>query len=629
LISRKFLASLPRAALFTAALLCTLPGRAQDPPPPAEEGELEELMSIVEQETAVATKTRMNSDYVPGIVTVLNGDELAALGIATAGEALSLVPGMQAIRDPAASPSVITRGLDFPFGSGNIRILLNSVPLARSDAGFNTSVLLLPVEQIERIEVIRGPGSVVHGDFAFMGLVNIITRKDRARVFVRGTQPQPSVSVGGQVGWSMGKTAMTASLARFDTEDAYAAGSNRDEQRWFAIFGASNGGLDITAELVQRQFNQLATGAPGQGIPFIEESWAIEGRYARELAPKLRGEAAVSHHRNDIDVFTQQFDGSQQKAAANIVWDGWSRQSWLVGADYTSSAIDRGATRRAPTTPGAPPNPLVTLVTNTQREITGLVLQDTIDLTGSLKLTLGARHDRYSDLDSQTTPRAALVWRASERHIVKAQYAQGFRPPTFFERYEAPAPNRIPSYPFETNTTTELHYVYRGALSVARATVYRAVLSDLIRPGGIVLEDDATANGIELEWGRELNASWKMDANLSYVDTSDPRAGAVPQQNRIAAPVLGNLSVFYRPFPRVIVTSRWNHVGNPPAGNGYNTIDVTVSRNDLFLPGLSLRAGVRNAADSDVTFLQQRPAGDVTTFNYPGRSVWAQVSWSR
>ena len=57
-----------------------------------EEKELAELLSIVKQETDVATKTRMNSDYVPGIVSVLEGDDLEALGIATAGEALGLVP---------------------------------------------------------------------------------------------------------------------------------------------------------------------------------------------------------------------------------------------------------------------------------------------------------------------------------------------------------------------------------------------------------------------------------------------------------------------------------------------------------------------------------------------------------
>src|SRR5712691_4125891 len=180
--------------LALSLFLATAPQSGQ-----AEEKDLEELLSIVQQETDVATKTRMNSDYVPGIVTVLEGDELEALGVANAGEALGLVPGMQTARDDRGSPTVIVRGLDFTFNSGNIRILINGVPMARADAGINTSALLIPVEQIERIEVIRGPGSVVYGDFAFMGLVNIITRKEGTRVFGRVETPHPSLEAGARV----------------------------------------------------------------------------------------------------------------------------------------------------------------------------------------------------------------------------------------------------------------------------------------------------------------------------------------------------------------------------------------------------------------------------------------------
>src|ERR1043166_2434157 len=147
-----------------------------------EEKELAELLSIVQQETAVATKTRLNSDYVPGIVTVLEGDELEALGVRTAGEALGLVPGIQDTRDNRGSDLALVRALDFPFNVGNVQVLVNSIAMARSDGGINTSALQIPVEQIERIEVIRGPGSVIYGDFAFMGLGNIITRKDGARI---------------------------------------------------------------------------------------------------------------------------------------------------------------------------------------------------------------------------------------------------------------------------------------------------------------------------------------------------------------------------------------------------------------------------------------------------------------
>jgi len=616
------------AALQITLLLVAFPlhGQVQ---PGSEEGELAELLSIVEQETAVATKTRMNSDFVPGIVTVLEGDELEALGIATAGEALGLVPGMQSALDSTSGRTVIVRGLDFPFNSGNIRILLNSVPLARSDGGINTAVLLIPVEQVERIEVIRGPGSVIHGDFAFMGLVNIITRKEGTRAFGRLSTPQRSVSAGVRAARKAGATSLAASLSRFVTNDAVATGPNRDDDRWLGVFTAGRGGFSLAAQTVQRTYNENALGRPGEGIPFEEDTWAVEGRYQRAFHPKLRAEALVSILKNDIYNFSFAFDGDQTKIAANVMWDGWARQSWLVAADRSHSTIDHGARRRPPP-PGQTIGPLQTLVTGADRDITGFILQDTIDLANAVALTLGARYDSYSDLDSRVTPRAALVWRASDRHIVKAQYAEGFRPPTFFELYETPARGSSPRYPFETNATAELHYVYRGPLSVARATVYRTVLSDMIRPGGVVMADDARATGVELEWGRQLTPSWKIDANVSFVDTSDPRTGSpTPRENQVSAPVLGNVSLFYRPIPGLVLTSRWNHVGDPAGGEGFDLLDLTVSREELFISGLSARAGVRNALDSDVTALQQRPTGDVAVSAFPGRSAWIQLSWRR
>src|ERR1700756_1134748 len=187
-----------KKSAVAAALLLTLPlfGADADQQQKGEEKELADLLSIVRQETDVATKTRMNSDYVPGIVTVLEGDDLEALGVATAGEALGLVPGMVPQLDDRASESVIVRGLDFPFNNGNILILVNSIPLSRQDAGINSSALSMPVEQIERIEVIRGPGSVLYGDYAFMGLVNIVTRKEGTRLFTRAQSPNPSYELG-------------------------------------------------------------------------------------------------------------------------------------------------------------------------------------------------------------------------------------------------------------------------------------------------------------------------------------------------------------------------------------------------------------------------------------------------
>lgn len=60
----------------------------------ADARELDDLMSMLESQTELATRTGMNADFVPGMLTILSGDDLLVRGARTVWEALSLVPGM-------------------------------------------------------------------------------------------------------------------------------------------------------------------------------------------------------------------------------------------------------------------------------------------------------------------------------------------------------------------------------------------------------------------------------------------------------------------------------------------------------------------------------------------------------
>jgi iron complex outermembrane receptor protein len=598
-----------------------IPMRAQDPKPQSgsgEEKELAELLSIMQEETAVATKTRMNSDYVPGIVTVLHGDELEALGIATAWEALGLVPGIQAIRDGRSSPSTIVRGIDFPFNSGNIQILINGIPLTREDAGINASALLIPVEQIDRIEVIRGPGSVIYGNFAFMGLVNVITRDEGTRAFAR-LDSSVALTGGARLGFKSaeGRSKTSFSLSRYTSDDAPAATPNSGDDRWFGLFAAQRGGFSVNAQLVTREFGTPAPPA----ATYTEESWAVEGRYRRDFG-KLNATARVAYLANDIDNQTSSLVGDLVKAGADFVWTGLAHQSWFASAERSQSTIDE-AFHTFPPPPGRPPVRTL-LATDKERTITGVTLQDTIDIHARVNVTVGARFDSYSDLDDRVTPRLAIVWRATDRHILKAQYAEGYRPPTFFELYSP----RLPAarYPFEVNATTELNYVYRATDMVGRATLFHSTISDMIRPGGFVTPGDTIAKGFELEWTQQVTPAVKVDANLSRTTTEDARINFAP--NAVSPEWLGNLSLLWRPVAGIVVGGRLNHIGDRPNGDGYDTVDFTASRQDLILPGLDLRAGVKNVLDDDVTYQMSVPQGVVTT-TFPGRTFFVQLSWRR
>ncbi|MFW6241153.1 MAG: TonB-dependent receptor plug domain-containing protein [Thermodesulfobacteriota bacterium] len=136
---------------------------------------------MLERHSERADETRLNADFVPGMVTVLYGDELEARGVRTVGEALTLVPGMDLAFTADSFWQTVVRGVPKIFASGHIEILLDGAPLATA---FGVDpVVNMPAAQVSRLEIIRGPGSAIHGENAVAGVLNVITRKSENRAF--------------------------------------------------------------------------------------------------------------------------------------------------------------------------------------------------------------------------------------------------------------------------------------------------------------------------------------------------------------------------------------------------------------------------------------------------------------
>jgi iron complex outermembrane receptor protein len=599
-----------------------------------EEQELAELLTILDQETAVATKSKMNSDYVPGIVTVLEADELEALGVEWVWDALALVPGIQPVRGNVASPSTLVRGIQFPFNSGNIKILLDGVPFTRQSSSINGSVLFLPIEQVERIEVIRGPGSVVYGDFAFMGLVNIITRKEGSRVYLRGDDNE-EVSGGARI--ALGDAAspwqLSANLAGDARGNAATTRPRRAEaDAHSAIVSLRRGAFSLEGQWIQGDRDDVSpAGTPGQPTNGNEETWALDAGYERELAKDLHASFHANLLSTDATGGPLHFEDSVKRAQGDLSWDGWAGQSWLVGVEYNAQDIRHAsATLVAP--PGAPPPPSV-VIDGRERDIASFLLQDRVDLGDAWSVTVGARYDDYSDVGSRVTPRLSLVWRASDRHILKAQYAEGFRAPTFFEAYRTGTGQLNRNLDFEVNRTTELNYVYRRPLATGRATVFHMQLDDMIFVAGTTFANtrEAQSEGIELEWTQELSSRLKVLASGSWVDTEDNRGPTFLVHESEAAPDwMGDLALLWQPWTGGVAALHWNHVADRGALAGddaFDLVDLTLNASGLFGTSLGVKAGVKNALDDDVAYVQVPPTGIVAGAVYGRRTVWAQLSW--
>jgi len=131
---------------------------------------------IETRKVSVASGKRQNTALAPAVTTVITAQDLEASGVRNVIEALSTVPGLYVSVDPLYQPVLVMRGVR-SLPNPEVLVMLNGVPLKALDTG-NRGLGWrgMPVQAVSRIEIIRGPGSAVHGADAFSGTVNIITK---------------------------------------------------------------------------------------------------------------------------------------------------------------------------------------------------------------------------------------------------------------------------------------------------------------------------------------------------------------------------------------------------------------------------------------------------------------------
>lgn len=579
-----------------------------------DEAEQAELMALLDTETRVATRNRMNADFVPGMVSVMHGDELKRLGVRNGAEALGLVAGIYVTEGNRGEYRIQVRGVGTTLAGSNIKILLNGLPMNSAANGAADAVLRIPVEQLQRVEVIRGPGSALYGEFALSGVVNFITRNDGNVVGVRGgsddyrqgdvmTSGRSSAGVAWQANvsaWGRSETGRQSGPDNFSRRGfGHAPGAVDDDYAGKMLLTA----VEYEGYRLSTQFLDVERGdyfgrnaladvdlEPARetlvGVAF-DKAWQMTDAVTTTLTlsalrtefndsstltipagvdpPGPRPPIAVDRYR--VNENTSQQYSADLKFDAELTDD----HTLLWGLGYTDMKIDESSGRLF--VPGGEVETFaadkVQVLEGSSREIASAYLQDQWRVTDSLEVTLGARYDRYDDWGDNLAPRFAAVWQPLDAHIVKFQYAQSFRPPTLEQ--SNPGPQAFPGgittsdVTAEELTSTELAYIYRHSGRVFRATVFKTDIDDLIeffqnpgRPPEYRNHGKINSWGGELEWEQYFDREWKLIANVSYVDAEDSMAndtlvGAVHW--------LGNLSLSWDMAPDITLTGRLRYVG--------------------------------------------------------------------
>jgi outer membrane receptor for ferrienterochelin and colicin len=143
------------------------------------EDEMELAMAYGDKSSfSLATGSKQTVRRAPAVATVITAEDIAAIGATDLDEVLETVPGMHVSRTGIVNqPIYVMRGIYSNPTNPQILMLQNGVPMTSLYSGDKGNVWGgLPLENIARIEIIRGPGSALYGADAYAGVINIISK---------------------------------------------------------------------------------------------------------------------------------------------------------------------------------------------------------------------------------------------------------------------------------------------------------------------------------------------------------------------------------------------------------------------------------------------------------------------
>lgn len=671
--------------LFAASDSVIPEGESSQPQPGEDEEELTRLVQFIDKYTEIATKTKLNVDFVPGMVTVLRGEDLKVRGINNVWEAMSLVPGMDISVNNMGLRDVLVRGIGNTISSGNLKIQLNGISMNSALWGKAYPALDIPVEQIDRIEIIRGPGSALHGEFASTGVINIITLNKGRQV---GGGIGKNDSYHGSALYSISdeehEINFSLNVAGFDTNGANII-SGPDQLYRLGMGNISNAPgpvnemRDVKNAIMEFSFRKLNfTGYylnEGQGDyygylgslppPHNNKSFRFEnygGQIKQDfnMTNDLLFEYSLGffqHQFSSALTFQQPpgfvgiyadgmaaapfYQENRMDAGLDFTYAGWEKHTLKFGAAYANTEIDSAwhDTNYTPST-GAPVSPVTRfegsenwIEEGMDRDLINMTIQDEYKINDAVSITGGLRFDHYEDVGSELSPRIAAVWRITQNHIIKTQYARAFCPPTFNQLYSKNNPYLVgnPSIEPETIDTFELSYLYRDELKMGRLTYFYSELDNLISSGGGTYSNTGSTkiSGAELEFEHKLIDKLKLDTNISYSHSKNSiTGGSIPE----VAEWLGDLGIIFEPVRDMAFNLQYTYVGKRnravtdtrPKLKGYHTIDATVSFYNFLTSGLTLRGGMKNILNEDIYYAAPEYLY-VNDYPRPGREWWVKI----
>ncbi len=537
---------------------------------------LEELLEV---KIGVASRQEELLKDAPSSVTVFTHEELRNMGIKNIEELLNYVPSIQTTFDIHSGIATITnRGLLNTEGYG-VLFLLNG---QRMNTHYIASGLatngLMNIENVERIEIIRGPGSALYGSNAFLGVINIITNRSRNKITAEvgsNNSYRTSASINEKVNdWKLsGFASVHGDQGQhysnvFDRN--FVTNETKDPKR----------GVDVSLEgdyqdfyfglhHSQRhykdfyQFDYLANGLAEKNTA----QTLFNLKWKTFVTPQLQTQLGLSGSYSEWNGLTRPLPAGIAPpfmVADYIAGPNITERLVTFSNDWTYSlnkqhSLSFGLQSEFADIPKAyvksnygvlnyaylgavvaQDNDPSRLVDNKNRQIQSVYFEDNYRWNDDFHSIIGARYDHYNDFGNALKPRLGLIYTTPWKDNLKLMYGEAYRAPTLAALWSKNNPLTIgnPNLKAENITTTEVAYVHTAPNRQIALTYFYNKLKDMYQ---LVLIDpvwkttqpqnlgSGHVDGIELEVSQQIDEHWLFKANVSKILNNSLQTGYSPK----------------------------------------------------------------------------------------------------
>ncbi|OQX12898.1 MAG: TonB-dependent vitamin B12 receptor [Thiothrix lacustris] len=511
---------LPLAAVCGTAAICL----AASPLVWAED------VTTLDEIVVTADRKARTVDATLAPVSIITRQDIERYQATSLPDVLRRLPGISLSNSGGAgkATSVFIRGSN----SSHVLVLVDGIKVGSATTG-SVAFEDLPLDQVERIEVVRGPRSSLYGSEAIGGVIQIFTRKGG-----KGFQPEISVSAGSNSTQKVnanlaGGNATTWYNLNAGTEktDGFNATTNnrepdadsyaRDSVSLRAGHRFANG-TDVDVSLLQAQGDNDYDGFTNQS-EFVQQ--ALSAKVRHTLNDKAVVTAQVGQSKDESDnfkdgTFNSSFNTTRDSASLQADVQLTANAAMSVGVDQQRDTVD-GSTK----------------YTLSSRDNTG-VFANYQQQIGATQFDVSVRQDDNEQFGTHTTGGLALGRDLPNDMRVTAAYGTAFKAPTFNNLYFPGSGNA--SLQPEESQNLELGISGKAASDKVRwsANAFSNEIDNLISyppPTFVVSQTDKVRiQGVELEAGTQL-AGWDVNANIT-VQKPENRSGTNAGKNLIYRP---------------------------------------------------------------------------------------------